>query len=725
MPPTVALNLDGDELIGTEHERPINLESLMTAADLTAMLHLDKYKVESRVGVRAAYRVQRTAVSHALASTSNKVMFKEFLKREELAERQRQERRKLRAEMVANGEMDATAAAMEADEDDETVLTTPSRFLMHQVGDSRFVRVTDITLRYDAHTLLDGAMLAFSPGHRYGLIGANGVGKSTLLKKIAAGAVQNFPSYLSVLYVQQEIVGSSKSALECVIEADRERTDLLVLERKLSALSERVVLPENVTLINERLAAIYERLEELEADQAEARACSILRGLAFSDKKMHAPTRELSGGWRMRVALAQALFMKPDVLLLDEPTNHLDLNAVLWLQQYLTTMLDPEIIVVVVSHDRDFLDAISTDTIVFANKTLQYHPGNLSNYIERMEELLQKQRNLYDWQERKRKHMQDSIATAKTKMRASKLGDKGNLGGIVRSREKAIERLGQQKQDNGKHWKWSLMGDRKKIDDIKEKRKFEFKFPIVPPLLYSGPILQMVDVAFTYPATTATAPTSANTATTATKPTINKPLLSGITLSISTSSRIAIAGYNGQGKSTLLNLIQGSLLPTSGELSRHPSLRIAHFTQHHIERLNLDMSPVQHLQAEFRSLDLSEQQVRQHLGAFGIHGGTAMMPMKYLSGGQKSRVVFATVTWELPHLLLLDEPTNHLDFETIDALGKATAKFTGAVILVSHDQHLIQRCCNELWVVERGTVNQFPGTFEEYRQQVIDECSFD
>ena len=495
-----------------------------------------------------------------------------------------------------------TIAADMINNEEEAVMTTPSRFKMDFKGESKHVLVTDLSMSFGEVELLQGANLKLNPGTRYGLIGPNGCGKSTLLHRISVGAVQNFPAYLKTLYIQQEIVGEDRPVIDCVLRSDEYLQSLLEEVAVLTKMEDCLldIKSEDRTLWKtapDRLLQVYEELDRIEAHTARSRAHDILTDFHFTEEMIQGTSNELSGGWRMRVALAQALFIRPDILLLDEPTNHLDLSGILWLQAHLTSGEYDNCSVIVVSHDREFLDVVANEIICWAGTMLSYHPGNFSNFVKRTQEMIDKQKNLYDWQERKREHMQKSIEKAKKKQKDSKLGDKGNLGGLISSRTKALDRLGQEKQDNGKRWKWSLMGYRKEIQDVKKPKEFHFKLPKVEPLRADGaPIFQLSEVSFKYPGD-------------------SRFMFENLSLDITQQSRIILLGNNGGGKSTLMNVISGKLSVTSGEINKHHALRVAHFTQHHAEALDLTLSPIEHLLKQFSDREKYDVlYIRQQLG---------------------------------------------------------------------------------------------------------------
>jgi ATPase subunit of ABC transporter with duplicated ATPase domains len=515
----------------------------------------------------------------------------------------------------------------------------------------------------------------------------------------------------------------------------------------------------------------------------------------------------------MRVSLATALFIEPDILLLDEPTNHLDLEAILWLQQYLVNIMaddknDPtgrvanslsassssasstsSVVnysrkcssIIVVSHDQAFLEAVSTDTIVFKKQQLFYHPGTYSSYCHRQYEKRKKQLHFLEQQQRQQQQMQKSIEQAKRTQRekGSKHSDKGNLGGMIRSREKAIQKMGNMKTEDGKRWKWSLMGFRQKAQAPEREKEVVFKFPkpVQVPRYPPGPLIQLTNVSFSYSSSS-----SSSTATT-TSTTSTKEILKNVNFSLYPGSRVAILGANGAGKSTVMQLLTGQLVPTLGEVQRNPpSLVVSHFTQHHVDALaHLEETPLQYLMNKVRDHYNSnrsvmlmmdnkghsksggvggggggdlEFEVRKQLGHFGIGGKLALRPLRSLSGGQKSRVVFAELLFPWPGLapqvLLLDEPTNHLDHETIQALRDCLRKFYGAVVLISHHQPLLEewdslfavddeeggggrsddsdedgeeggefRKEGEFWLLEKQKLTPFHGCFADYREDLI------
>jgi len=338
----------------------------------------------------------------------------------------------------------------------------------------------------------------------------------------------------------------------------------------------------------------------------------------------------------------------------------------------------------IVSHDRAFLNSIVTDIIHFHKKQLSYHVGDLDNFLQRKAEKSLHHQRMFTKQEKTRQHLESNIEHAK---------QTGNLG-MVASREHKLHNLGSQKTEDSKKWKWSTMGMRTVLGPVVEDKAFRFKFPVPTPLGYHGPVLQLRTVGFGYS---------------------GKKLFTDVTMDIDCTSRIAIMGRNGVGKTTLLNIIMGTEKPTSGEVIRHHNLEIAYYSQHHVQQLNLSISPVEHLMTTFGGV--KEQDARQHLGSFGLHGNLALHKMSTLSGGQKARVVFATITWKQPHIIILDEPTNHLDYDTIDALTQALNTFQGGVLFVSHDQHMISTCSKQLFVVKGLKVRSYAGSFEEYKQE--------
>lgn len=534
----------------------------------------------------------------------------------------------------------------------------------------------------DGQRILSDAQLSLSFGHRYGIVGQNGIGKSTLLRALSRREL-NVPKHISILHVEQELRGDETLALQSVLDADVWRKQLLSEEVKIN---ERIKEIDTLRtefeegslevkkLDNERedlenhLEQIGEKLVDMESDKAEARAASILFGLGFSTESQQKPTNSFSGGWRMRLSLARALFCQPDLLLLDEPSNMLDVPSIAYLSEYLKTYPST---VVVVSHDRAFLNEVATDIIYQHNERLDYYRGqDFDTFYATKEERNKNAKREYENQMAYRKHLQEFID--KYRYNAAKSQE-------AQSRIKKLEKL-------------------PILEPPEEEKTIDFKFPDCDKL--SPPIIQLQDVSFGY----------------------NEKdlLLKDVNVDIQMDSRIALVGANGCGKTTLLKVLMEQLRPLSGYVSRNPRLRIGYFTQHHVDSLDLTSSAVDWMSKAYPGK--TDEEYRRHLGAFGITGSLGLQRMQLLSGGQKSRVAFAALCLNNPHVLILDEPSNHLDTAGLDALTEALKNFTGGVLMVSHDVSVIDSVCSEIWVSEVGSVKRFDGTIHDYKRYILENA---
>lgn len=565
-----------------------------------------------------------------------------------------------RAERAALEAHQAAAAAALAGEKIEVV--------RHVGGPPvRDIHLHDVCVSNGGAELITDASIVLAHRRRYGLVGRNGTGKTTLLRALAARQIAGIPVNCQVLHVEQEVVGDDRSALECVLACDAERTALLQEEAQLLADSTPAVTNGNSLSQPSsfdkaaRLEAVSKRLLEIDAYGAEARAGSILAGLSFDPVMQGKPTSALSGGWRMRVALARALFIQPDLLLLDEPTNHLDLHAVLWLQDYLSKWPST---LVVVSHARQFLNAVCTDILHLQNRTLIAYRGDYDVFEKTMSERRRCQKAAAESSAARKAHVQAFI---------DRFRYNANRAALVQSRIKALERMAE-------------------TADFIEDPEYHFRFP-EPPDPVSPPVISFEDVSFRYHPG-------------------GRTLFRGLNFGVDGDTRAAMVGPNGIGKSTLLGLISGTLEPTSGRVYRNPKVRLAIFAQHHVDGLDLALTPLSYMARCFP--EAKEPVHRAHLASFGVGTELAVQPMYTLSGGQKSRVALARVTWTKPHVLLLDEPSNHLDIDAVDALAAGLTAYKGGVLIVSHDQHLIEATVDELWAVEVGRVRVFHGTFDDY-----------
>ncbi|KAH3900520.1 putative AAA family ATPase GCN20 SCDLUD_003507 [Saccharomycodes ludwigii] len=550
-------------------------------------------------------------------------------------------------------------------------------------GKSKDIHVDTFDLYVgDGQRILSDSQLQLSFGHRYGLVGQNGIGKSTLLRALSRREL-NIPKHISILHVEQELKGDDITALQSILDADVWRKQLVTEESKIN---ERLKEIEKLRkefeeeslevkkLDNERddlenhLQQISEKLVEMESDKAEAKAASILYGLGFSTESQQMATKTFSGGWRMRLSLARALFCQPDLLLLDEPTNMLDVPSIAYLSEYLKTYPST---LLVVSHDRAFLNEIATDIIYQHNERLDYYRGqNFDSFYSTKEERRKTAQREYENQMAYRKHLQEFID--KYRYNAAKSQE-------AQSRIKKLEKL-------------------PVLEPPEEERSVTFKFPDCDKL--SPPIIQLQDVSFGY--------------------TEDQLLLKDVNLDVQMDSRIALVGANGCGKTTLLKVLMEQLRPLSGFVSRNPRLRIAYFTQHHVDSMDLNTNAVDWMSKKFPGK--TDEEYRRHLGAFGITGSLGLQRMQLLSGGQKSRVAFAALCLNNPHILILDEPSNHLDTSGIDALTDAFKSFTGGILMVSHDISIINNVCNEIWVSENGTVKRFDGDIYDYRKYILNEA---
>ena len=445
-----------------------------------------------------------------------------------------------------------------------------------------------------------------------------------------------------------------------LLEQDRIGAELTVLEAQRTEVAEDADEVKRIDQQREELDStlqqVHSKLAEMEADKAESRAASILAGLGFSPEKQLNATRTFSGGWRMRLALARALFCRPDLLLLDEPSNMLDVPSITFLAHYLQGYPST---VLVVSHDRAFLNEVATDIIHQHSERLDYYKGgNFDAFYATKEERRKTAKREYENQMAQRAHLQAFID--KFRYNAAKSSE-------AQSRIKKLERM-------------------PVLEAPESEYSVHFRFPEVEKL--SPPIIQMTNVSFAY-----------NSG--------GVPLLKDIDLSVQLTSRIGIVGPNGAGKTTMLKLLLSQLDPSGGLISQHARLRIGFFAQHHVDALDLNLSPVQFL-ASLKP-NLGDEVYRSKLAAFGITGLTALQKIGLLSGGQKSRVAFACLGLNNPHILVLDEPSNHLDIEAMDALATALREFQGGVVMVSHDVTMIKKVCDELWICEGGIVKLWKG----------------
>lgn len=531
---------------------------------------------------------------------------------------------------------------------------------LHHKGEgtnySTDIRCDGIRIRLGKTLLLENTDLNLLCGHKYGLVGRNGAGKTTLLRALSEHELEGVSPFLQILHVEQEVVAGSETPLQIILSTDVEREVLLKEEQEL-------LKAENNDENNHRLNDVYARLDAIDAHSAESRAATILHGLSFTREMMHAPTTSLSGGWRMRVALARALFVEPDVLLLDEPTNHLDLFAVMWLEQFLQ---DWKKTLVVVSHSRTFLNNVCTEIIHLDHLKLSYYTGNYNQFEVTRTELLRQQKKQHDAQEKHRASIQSFIDRFRYNASKAKM---------AQSRIKALERM-------------------ETVADVILDPQFAFQFPDPEPV--NGSYIELVDCEFGYKA--------------------GSTLFKDVTMSIDDNARLVLVGSNGVGKSTFMNMCIGKLEPRAGHINRNKKIRVAHFAQHHLEHLTPQLSSLEFMQSKFPHVE--DQQIRAHLGKMGLSGDRALQPIYTLSGGQKSRLVLSWITFIKPHLLLLDEPTNHLDIDTVNALIEALLSFKGSLIIISHDEYFITSLCDDIFVCENETIKKFDGDFEEYRKSI-------
>ncbi|XP_039261432.2 ATP-binding cassette sub-family F member 1-like [Styela clava] len=533
------------------------------------------------------------------------------------------------------------------------------------------IKVESFSIAAKGKDLFKNASLTIVAGRKYGLVGPNGKGKTTLLRHMAARKMA-IPAHIDILYCEQEVRADETPALEAVLNADKKRLELIELEKQYIKAQEAGDLS-----VQEKLRKVYEDMEAIGVASAEARAQRILAGLGFTKSMQKRATQDFSGGWRMRVSLARALFMEPTLLMLDEPTNHLDLNAVIWLDNYLQLWKKT---LLIVSHDQNFLDNICTDIIHLDDLKLQYYRGNFAQfkkmYVQRLKEMTKQ----YEKQEKRLKELK---AHGSSKQAA----EKKTKEALTRKQEKGRRRGATQMEESSETT----------VELIRKPREYivKFSFPDPPPL--NPPILGLYNISFGYP---------------------GQPMLfKNVEFGVDMESRISIVGPNGVGKSTLLKLLCGTLDPTSGEMRKNHRARIAFYSQHSAEQLDLDKSPAEYLQSKF---NMQYQEARKRLGSVGLVSEAHTIPNRDLSGGQKARVALAELVASAPDILILDEPTNNLDLESIDALADAINTYKGGVIIVSHDSRLITETNCQLWVVEQQTINQIEGDFDDYKQEILE-----
>lgn len=521
------------------------------------------------------------------------------------------------------------------------------------------IYINNLEVMRGNNTLLNNACATIYPHKRVGLIGRNGCGKSTLFALIKKEILPengdiNIPSSWVISSVAQETPGLEESALDYVIDGDKQYR---ALEKELKAAEKA-----NDGM---KAASLHMELENIQAYTINSRAGRLLLGLGFSTADFTKPTKEFSGGWRMRLNLAQALICRSDLLLLDEPTNHLDLDTVMWLEDWLKAYPGT---LIIISHDRDFLDNICTNIIHIEHKKLNCYTGNYTDFEVERAQRLALEKAMYDKQQTELAHMQAFVDKFRYKATKAKQ---------AQSRLKAMERM-------------------EKIVLAQADSPFSFSFfeneNVLPPNL-----IRMDNLTAGYP---------------------DKTVLTSIKMNIMPGSRIGLLGRNGAGKSTLIKTIAGEIPPLSGEFALAKAVKIGYFAQHQLEYLDPVGTPLSHLTA--LAPDAHELELRSFLGGFGFSGDKVTDPVGHFSGGEKARLVLALLVWQKPNLLLLDEPTNHLDLQMREAIIIALSSFKGALIVVSHDRHLLRTTTDEFYSVSEGKVFPFDGDLDDYHEYLME-----
>lgn len=532
---------------------------------------------------------------------------------------------------------------------------------------SRDVRIEQVSMSMYGKELIQDTTIFLNHGRRYGLIGANGSGKTTLLACLAARELP-IPDHIDIWHVHKEAEPTDIDALQSVVDvAAKEYTRIEALINQLCE--------EDPEENSDILEVLGDKLDKMAPETFEAEAGALLHGLGFTDQMMAKATKDMSGGWRMRVALAQALFKKPTLLILDEPTNHLDLGACVWLEEYLAGYPTT---IIMTSHSEDFMNGVCTEIMqLTVDSKLVYWGGNYASYTKTRSELEVNQMKAYEKEQTDIKHLEEFIRSCGTYSNMRKQAD---------SKQKIIDKM----KEKG-------LAEKPKADP-----RYEFRFPDsekLPP-----PVLAFNEMSFSYSGKK------------------EDYLYTKTSFGIDLDSRVALVGPNGAGKSTLLKLMRGELEPTEGDVKRHNHLRVGVYNQHSAEILPGDKSPLEFLMEKYAdgitttegTKKLELDQWRAKLGKYGVTGELQMRKMDTMSDGQKSRVVFTLISLQNPHMLLLDEPTNHLDMQCIDALADAIKAFSGGTVLVSHDFRLIDQVAKEIWVCDKG-VEVWKGDIKAYK----------
>ncbi|MFZ7343763.1 ABC transporter ATP-binding protein [Avibacterium volantium] len=524
---------------------------------------------------------------------------------------------------------------------------------------------TNLSLKRGQTTLLENANATINPKQKVGLVGKNGCGKSSLLallkKEISAeGGEVSYPTNWQLAWVNQETPALAISALDYVILGDRQ---YVALQQQLEQ--------ANQNNDGNAIARIHEQLDTIDAWTIQARAAALLNGLGFSQEELSQPVSAFSGGWRMRLNLAQALLCPSDLLLLDEPTNHLDLDAVIWLERWLQQYQGT---LVLISHDRDFLDPVVDKILHIENQKINEYTGDYSSFEKQRAEKLAQQTALYRQQQQKISHLQKYIDRFKAKASKAKQ---------AQSRVKALAKM-------------ELIAPAY----VDNPFTFEFREPLALP----NPLLSMEKVSAGY---------ENNGQTT--------EILKQIKLNLVPGSRIGLLGKNGAGKSTLIKLLAGEITALSGNIQLAKGVQLGYFAQHQLDTLRAEESALWHMQQ--LAPQQTEQQLRTYLGSFAFHGDKVNEPVATFSGGEKARLVLALIVWQRPNLLLLDEPTNHLDLDMRQALTEALVDYQGSLVIVSHDRHLLRNTVDEFYLVHDGQVEEFKGDLDDYQKWLNEQNS--